>query len=196
MAVEDFLEGERHSEVRHEYIGGEVHAMAGASEEHNLISGNLFATLQAHLKGKPCRGFIHDMKLRLQVAGDDLFYNPDVMVVCDPRDTDRYFKRHPQVLVEVLSPETERTDRREKFLGYQRIDSLEEYLLVAQDKVEVTAFRRANQWIPEVLRHREDTLRIPSLEFAMTLADLYDGLVAGTDGRLGSVAGVETGLKG
>ena len=73
MAVEDFLEGERHSEVRHEYIGGEVHAMAGASEEHNLISGNLFAALQSHLKGKPCRGFIHDMKLRLQVAGDDLF---------------------------------------------------------------------------------------------------------------------------
>jgi Uma2 family endonuclease len=73
ITLEDYLEGERHSEVRHEYIGGEVHAMAGASEEHNLISGNLFAALQSHLKGKPCRGFIHDMKLRLQVAGDDLF---------------------------------------------------------------------------------------------------------------------------
>jgi Uma2 family endonuclease len=185
IAVEAFLEGERHSEVRHEYIGGKVHAMDGASEEHNLISGNFFAALQAHLRGKPCRGFIPDMKLRLQVAGDDLFYYPDVMVVCDPRDTDRYFKRHPRVLVEVLSPETERTDRRERFLGYQWIDSLEEYLLVAQDKVEVTVFRRANQWVPEILRGREDNLRMPSLEFAMSVADLYDGLISGSDGSLG-----------
>lgn len=176
VPVADYLEGERISEFRHEYIGGEVHAMAGASEEHNVISLNLATALQAHLKGRRCRAFIHDMKVRLQIAGDEIFYYPDVMVACDPRDTDRYFKRFPQVLVEVLSPETERTDRREKFLSYQQIETLEEYVLVAQDKAEVTVFRRSNQWRPEIVREHGEQLRLPSLEFTLPLSDLYEGL--------------------
>jgi Uma2 family endonuclease len=181
LAVGDYLEGERFSEVRHEYIGGEVHAMAGASEAHNLIALNLASALHAHLRGKRCRAYIHDMKVRLEVAGDDIFYYPDLMVACDPRDTDRYFKRHPLVLVEVLSPETERTDRREKFLGYQRLETLAEYVLVAQDKVEVTVFRRANGWQPEVIRQEAAALRLDAVEFALPLGELYRDveLVAG-----------------
>lgn len=176
VSVADYLAGEPISEFRHEYIGGEIHAMAGASEEHNAISGNLFAALLSHLKGRRCRAFIHDMKVRLQIAGDDIFYYPDVMVACDPRDTDRYFKRFPTVIVEVLSPETERTDRREKFLSYQQIETLEEYVLVAQDKSEVTIFRRANQWRPEIVRAAGESLQLPSLGFELTLNDLYDGV--------------------
>jgi Uma2 family endonuclease len=176
VSVADYLAGEPISEFRHEYIGGEIHAMAGASEEHNAISGNLFAALLSHLKGRRCRTFIHDMKVRLQIAGDDIFYYPDVMVACDPRDTDRYFKRFPTVIVEVLSPETERTDRREKFLSYQQIETLEEYVLVAQDKSEVTVFRRANQWRPEIVRQASDSLNLSSLEFSLALVDLYDGV--------------------
>lgn len=176
VSVADYLAGEPISEFRHEYIGGEIHAMAGASEEHNAISGNLFAALLSHLKGRRCRAFIHDMKVRLQIAGDDIFYYPDVMVACDPRDTDRYFKRFPTVIVEVLSPETERTDRREKFLSYQQIETLEEYVLVAQDKSEVTVFRRANQWRPEIVRQASDSLTLSSLEFSLALVDLYDGV--------------------
>jgi Uma2 family endonuclease len=176
VSVADYLAGEPVSEFRHEYIGGEIHAMAGASEEHNAISGNLFAALLSHLKGRRCRTFIHDMKVRLQIAGDDIFYYPDVMVACDPRDTDRYFKRFPTVIVEVLSPETERTDRREKFLSYQQIETLEEYVLVAQDKSEVTVFRRANQWRPEIVRQASDSLTLSSLGFALALVDLYDGV--------------------
>jgi Uma2 family endonuclease len=98
------------------------------------------------------------------------------MVACDPRDTDRYFKRFPTVIVEVLSPETERTDRREKFLSYQQIETLEEYVLVAQDKSEVTVFRRANQWRPEIVRQASDSLNLSSLEFSLALVDLYDGV--------------------
>jgi Uma2 family endonuclease len=176
VSVADYLADEPISEFRHEYIGGEIHAMAGASEEHNAISLNLATALQSHLKGRRCRAFIHDMKVRLQIAGDDVFYYPDVMVACDPRDTDRYFKRFPTVIVEVLSPETERTDRREKFLSYQQIETLEEYVLVAQDKSEVTVFRRANQWRPEIVRQASDSLNLSSLEFSLALVDLYDGV--------------------
>jgi Uma2 family endonuclease len=176
VSVADYLADEPISEFRHEYIGGEIHAMAGASEEHNAISLNLATALQSHLKGRRCRAFIHDMKVRLQIAGDDIFYYPDVMVACDPRDTDRYFKRFPTVIVEVLSPETERTDRREKFLSYQQIETLEEYVLVAQDKSEVTVFRRANQWRPEIVRQASDSLNLSSLEFSLALVDLYDGV--------------------
>src|SRR3954464_8722789 len=115
IGVEDYLEGEKVSEVRHEYIGGVVYAMAGASDEHNAIALTLASRLRAHLHGKTCRAFINDMKVRLEVAQDDIFYYPDVMVACDPRDTDRYFKRFPKVVIEVLSEATERADRREKF---------------------------------------------------------------------------------
>src|SRR2546423_8717771 len=87
VTVGDYLSGELRSEVRHEYVGGSVYAMAGASEEHNAIAGNLFAALHAHLRGKPCRVFFVDMKVRLLITHTDIFYYPDLMVACDPRDT-------------------------------------------------------------------------------------------------------------
>src|SRR5712691_11604421 len=160
VTVQDYLSGELRSETRHEYFGGSVYAMAVASEEHNAIAGNLFAALHAHLRGKPCRVFFVDMKVRLLITGTDIFYYPDLMVACDPRDTDRYFKRHPKVLIEVLSPDTESTDRREKFLSYTGIGTLEEYVLVAQDRREVTVFRRSQQWQPEILGQPGEALEL------------------------------------
>jgi Uma2 family endonuclease len=174
LTVEDYLEGEPHSEVRHEFIGGVVYAMAGASDEHNQIVGNLHAALHSHLRGKACRVFMLDAKVRLLLAAEDIFYYPDLMVACDPRDTDRYFKRFPRVLIEVLSDTTERTDRREKFLSYTQIETLEEYVLVAQDRIEVTLFRRANQWQPELLTKAELSLQLTSVNFAMPLAGIYE----------------------
>ena len=176
LTVEDYLEGEPHSEVRHEYIGGEVHAMAGASEAHNDIAGSIYSALRTHLKGKRCRAYIADVKVRLEVLGDDIFYYPDVLVACDPRDTHPLFKRFPTVIVEVLSDSTERIDRREKFWSYARIETLEEYVLAAQDKREVTVFRRANGWKAEVLRGKASVLRLASLEFTQPLQDIYEGV--------------------
>ncbi len=176
LSVEDYLEGEPLSEVRHEYIGGVVYAMAGASDEHNQIVGNLHAATHSHLRGKACRVFMLDAKVRLQLAGEDIFYYPDLMIACDPRDTDRYFKRFPRVLIEVLSETTERTDRREKFLSYTQLETLEEYVLVAQDRMEVTLFRRANRWQPEVLTKAELPLRLASIDFTQPLAGIYEGV--------------------
>lgn len=91
--------------------------MAGGSEDHNLITLNLAFALRTHLRGRHCRVNVADVKVRLQISEEDVFYYPDVMVACDPRNLDPYFKRFPQVLIEVLSPHTEQTDRREKFLS-------------------------------------------------------------------------------
>ena len=176
MSVEDYLAGEQAGNVRHEFIGGAVYAMAGASEEHNVISVNITAALHSHLRGKPCRVFMADLKVRLQTARTDIFYYPDVMVTCDASDQDRYFKRHPKVLIEVLSESTDHIDRREKFLSYTQIESLEEYVLVAQDRMEAVVFRRAKNWHPEVLRQPDQPLCLASLDFSLPLRDVYEGL--------------------
>ncbi len=176
LPVEEYLKGEQLSEVRHEYIAGEVRAMAGASMAHNNIAGSLYSALRTHLKGRRCRAFIGDVKVRLEVLGDDVFYYPDVVVGCDPRDMHPLFMRFPTVVVEVLSETTERIDRREEFLSYTRIETLEEYVLVAQDRREVTVFRRANGWQAEVLRGETDTLRLASLEFVQPLGEIYEGV--------------------
>src|SRR5712691_3879818 len=176
VSVEDYLRAERHSEVRHEYIGGALYAMAGASDPHIAISMNLAFGLRNHLKGGPCRVQIFEGKVRLCVGGEDIFYYPDVMVVCDPHDKDPYFKHYPRVLIEVLSESTEAIDRREKFLNYRQIETLEEYVLVAQDKVEVTVFRRSRHWQPEILEKLDQVLRLESLKFTLPLNLIYEGV--------------------
>jgi Uma2 family endonuclease len=174
ISVDDYLTDEATSRDRHEYVGGAVFAMAGASDDHNRIAGNLYAALRSHLRGKPCEAFFSDVKLRLEISQQDTFYYPDVMVTCDARDTDSYFKRYPQVLIEVLSPQTEHIDRREKFMSYIQIDSLQEYVLVAQDQTEVTVFRRSNRWQPEVQQDQNDSLQLASLNFTVALSLIYE----------------------
>jgi len=176
VSVDDYLREEPASEVRHEYVAGAVYAMAGASEEHNELALNLATALRAHLRGGPCKVFIVDMKVRLAVGQEDIFYYPDLLVACDPRDTDRHFKRFPKVLIEILSPETERTDRREKFMAYTGIETVQEYVLVAQNRMEVTVFRRAAQWGAEVLTEPGKNLMLPSVDCSIALAAVYDGL--------------------
>jgi len=176
ISVEDYLESERASPVRHEYIGGTLHAMAGASDEHIAICVNLVSALRNHLKGSPRRVQISEGKVRLRAASEDIFYYPDVMVICDPRDKDRYFKRYPRVLIEVLSEFTEQSDRREKFLSYRQIETLEEYVLVAQDKMEVTVFERVCQWQPKISTAPEQSLQLPSLQFSQPLNEIYEGV--------------------
>lgn len=176
IGVEEYLAGELRSQERHEYLGGSVYAMAGTSVEHNLIAQNILLSLRTHLKGKPCQVFISDVKVRLQISDEDVFYYPDVMVACSPKDNERYYKRYPQVLVEVLSPDTERIDRREKFLSYIQIETLMEYVLVAQDKMEVTIFRRANKWQPEIVKEGDKLFSLESLGFSLPVSAIYEGV--------------------
>jgi Uma2 family endonuclease len=112
IKLEDYLAGESASEVKHEFIGGSLYAMSGASTEHNQIALNMAVAFWTHLRGEPFRVFVSDVKVRLEISGDDAFYYPDVMVGCDSRDTHRLYLRFPKLLVEVASESTERLDRR------------------------------------------------------------------------------------
>jgi Uma2 family endonuclease len=174
ISVEEYLAGELESAVRHEYLSGVVYAMAGASDAHIAIVMNISFALNQHLRSGPCRVQMTEAKARVSFADEDIFYYPDVMVFCDRRDTQDYFKRYPKVVIEVLSPSTESIDRREKFLNYRRIETLEEYVLVDQDKMEVTVYKRAKQWAPEVVNKASQSWRLPSLKFAMRLTAVYD----------------------
>jgi Uma2 family endonuclease len=174
LSIDAYLEGELAGEVRHEYLGGHVYAMVGASDIHNLVSMNLAATLHQHLRDGPCQVFMSDMKVRLSIAADDIFYYPDVLVSCREDDRARYWREHPCLIVEILSEGTARIDRREKFLAYQQIDMLEEYLLVEQDEPWVTLFRRGNGWQPERLGPA-NMLRLASVALDMPVAEIYRG---------------------
>jgi Uma2 family endonuclease len=173
VSVEEYLEGERNSQVRHEYVEGHVYAMAGASDDHNRIAGNIFSFLHSALRGKPCEPFINDMKAKIQLAS--AFYYPDVLVACDPTDKEKYYRERPVVIVEVLSPETRRTDEREKAVAYRLVSSVEVYLLVEQDRSRITALHRAdNDWRREVIEGRTVALKLECLGVEIPMERIYE----------------------
>jgi len=175
LSVEDYLDFESGASTRHEYIAGEIFAMAGVSAAHNLIVGNVYRAFANRLHGGPCRTFISDFKVRLKINMDEIFYYPDVMVACGREGLEKYFLRNPKVIIEVLSPSTEGTDRREKFIHYRRVPTLEEYILIGQDRPEVTIHRRSTEWTPTVLTALEAVAEIQSIELSLPLAHVYDG---------------------
>ncbi|WP_218082909.1 Uma2 family endonuclease [Anthocerotibacter panamensis] len=172
MTVAEYLNGEQDSPVRHEYLKGQVFAMAGGSREHNQISLNLATRIRTHIRGGPCRAYVADMKLKVAA---DIFYYPDVLVTCDPEDRARFFNVNPCLIVEVVSPGTEAVDRREKLLAYQKLPSLREYVLVAQDAVTIEVYRRDEQgqwWL--VRLGEKDTLHLETVELTMTMSEVYE----------------------
>ncbi len=175
VSVEDYLSGELRSEARHEYFDGFVRELAGASDLHEILAGNLFAALHTHLRGKSCRVFKDGMKLHLRVQNRDLFYYPDLMVACQPEDNARYFREQPVLLGEVLS-EDENKDLVEKYFAYQRIAALEEYIVLSQSPAqpEVQIFRRSENWeAGEVHRDPAAQFTLRSVGLTLTLGDLY-----------------------
>ena len=175
ISPEDYLRDELAREIRHEYFAGEIFAMPESTACHNYIVGNIFGSLHNQLRGKRCEPFANAMKAHIHTEGDDWFYYPDVMVNCDPAGQHEYFCDTPSVIVEVLSPSTETTDRREKRLAYEKIAALHTYALVAQDRREVLIFRRkpGGGWSREVLPVAGDALRVPELDFVLPLDAIY-----------------------
>lgn len=177
VSVAEYLEGELSSDVRHEYLGGDVYAMVGASDAHNLICGNIFAAVHRHVRGGPCQVFMSDMKVRLRIAGEEYFYYPDILVSCSPDDRARYFREQPVVIVEVLSESTARIDSREKLFAYRDIASLQEYVMVAQDQPGITIARRADEWALQSVAPGGE-LELRSVEFRMPVREIYAGVGA------------------
>lgn len=180
---------ERAAEERHEYLDGEVYAMAGESLEHSDICTNLVGELHSQLKGTPCRVCSKDTKVRSGPAPQQrrqrrgLFSYPDLVVLCgEPQyhDTYRDVVLNPAVIIEVLSPSTEAFDRGEKFLRYQTWNpTLTDYLLVSQSQPLVEHFSRQldGSWSYHVYQGVEQSLRIPSIACTLTLVEVYDRLV-------------------
>ncbi|XFA73863.1 Uma2 family endonuclease [Thermosynechococcaceae cyanobacterium Okahandja] len=175
LTPDDYLQLEAHSPVKHEYLNGEIVAMAGASDAHVTIAGNIFSLLRAHLRGTGCRVYIADMKVRLDER--NCFFYPDVFVTCDPRDQETsIYKRFPCLIVEVLSDSTEAFDRGDKFIHYQTLDSLQEYVLINTRQQRVETFRRnsAGLWVLQAYTADQAALQLTSIDWCGNLTDLYE----------------------
>ncbi len=171
MSVAEYLAFEEQSLIKHEFAAGQAFAMAGASVRHNRISLNIGARLHQASRTGPCEAFIADVRVHI----DEVIYYPDVMVCCDPDDRDPNLKSRPCLVVEVLSDSTERIDRGEKLYNYQRIPTLEAYLLVSQDQLRVDLYRRAGSvWQFTTYSQWEDHVSLPCPETTLALSDIYE----------------------
>ena len=173
---EEYLALERKAKYKSEYVNGRIYAMSGASEEHNLIAGNVFAGLHTQLRGRTCRAYISDMRVKVNTTGG--YFYPDVVAVCgEPLFGDKELDTllNPTVVIEVLSDSTEAYDRGEKFAHYRRVESLSEYVLVAQDKVRVEHYERQGvAWLFTEVSDLDDTLTLTSIECALLVRDIYE----------------------
>lgn len=178
FTVEEYLALEESSAERHEYVAGHIYAMSEPLQPHKLISGNVFAALHAHLRGTPCRPYIHSTRVQIRARGDDYFYYPDILVACGQtkdKKQRRFIDEH-RLVMEVMSRSTERIDRREKAFTYRELPSIEEIVLISQKAVLITAYRRTEDWAPVVLASAEEALELKSINLALPLRQIYEGL--------------------
>lgn len=171
----EYLEIETQSTLRHEYRRGLVYAMAGSGDNHDRIAFNLLREIDNQLGDSPCRFYSGNVKVNYQ---EDFYYYPDAFVTCDCGDrADRYIKRHPKLIAEVLSPSTETFDRGHKFTDYQHLASLEEYLLISQNQPQVEVRRRIAPGTWETSHYGPgDSIPLVSLGFSLPIEQLYRGL--------------------
>jgi Uma2 family endonuclease len=178
ITEEEYLARERASTSKHEYFAGEIFAMTGASEAHNLIASNVTASLHRQLRGRSCRIYPSDMRLKVLETGLNTY--PDLTIVCGSAQFTDPIKRdtliNPTVIIEILSPSTERYDRGLKFQNYRTIASLYDYLLIAQDTAHIERYTRheSSQWILTEVVGLDSGLSITSLSVTLDLADVYE----------------------
>ncbi|MGH8477245.1 MAG: Uma2 family endonuclease [Methylococcales bacterium] len=172
LSHEEYLEMEAASPVKHEYVAGYIYAMTGTSDTHNLISLNLASILRNHLKGSPCRVFIADVKAKLAQA--DAYYYPDVMVYCE-KSASAYFREQPILIMEVLSSSTAKFDANDKRRDYQTLASLQEYVLISQECMDVRVWRRAESgdWTTTIYT---DGMVVPltSVDLPIPIEQIYE----------------------
>ena len=176
ISVEDYLKGEKNSPIRHEYVYGEVYAMAGTSDNHNRIVRNLINSLSAHLQNSPCEPFFGDIKVQVT---PEVYYYPDLLVSCEENPESPYFRNEPILIIEVTSPSTENTDRREKRLFYQQMPSVQEYVVIDQHRMNVQVHSRQpnGSWITYFFTQNNDTVEFSSVDLTIELPNLYQRVV-------------------
>jgi Uma2 family endonuclease len=184
ITPEEYLERERQADYKSEYFAGEIFAMAGASPEHNLISGNVFGVLWSQLRDSPCAPYGSEQKVR---STPEHFAYPDVTVVCGEAQLageEREVLLNPTLIVEVLSPTTEAWDRGGKFEQYRQRESLQEYVLVVQDRPHVERFARqeSGQWLLTEVNGLDAVLALPSIGCELPLSEVYRKVVFSEQG--------------
>ena len=169
ISEQDYLEGELLSDIRHEYIEGEVYAMVGAHKYHNQIVMTVSNVFYNHLLGKPCQPYASDMKVKI----DRKYFYPDVMVDCSQVDADYYIEQ-PSIIVEVLSKSTRQHDKTVKRLAYFQIASLKEYVLIEQDFVEIEFWSRdENNYWQQSVYYLGDDIHFQSIDLTVSVEDIY-----------------------
>ena len=177
ISEQEYIDFERASTSKHEYYDGHIYAMTGASRIHNLIAGNTLATLHGQLRKKPCQIFPSDMRVKVTRTGLNTY--PDIVIMCgEPQFTDDALDTliNPLVLIEILSPSTERYDRGMKSQNYRTIETLQEYILIAQDHYHVECYSRQNndQWLLQDAIGIGSSIIIRSVECTLALEDVYE----------------------
>lgn len=175
----EYLAVERQNEYKSEYIDGGMVAMTGASRRHNIITFNIAGILNSQLRGRPCEGYVSDMRVKIASRREYAYTYPDAVIVCgEPQFEDGHLDTllNPTVLIEVLSESTERYDRGKKFGFYRTIESPAEYLLIAQDEYKVEQFVRQpdGRWMLSDHRSPDDVVELASVQCALALSEVYD----------------------
>lgn len=170
MSVADYLHSELTRDSKHEYLDGDIYAMAGASKNHQRIIINLTGAFSQHLKNTPCDTFASDIKVRI---GDIAFFYPDVIVACQADDNNDYYAEKPTLIVEVLSKSTRRHDETTKRRLYQTLPSLQEYVLIEQDIVDVEVCRRSQGWQSEHYFMGDD-VTFEAIALTLSVHDIYE----------------------
>ena len=176
MTPAQYFDFEEKSEIRHEYLNGDIIAMAGGSEAHSLVTGNAHGELRNALKNRPCRVYESNMRVKISASGLETY--PDASVVCGHskfEDLRRQALLNPLLIVEVLSESTETYDRGKKFWHYRQLPSLQEYVLISQDSALVEIFSRqaSDEWLLRTYEGLETKVRFACLDVEILMRDLY-----------------------
>ncbi len=172
-SITDYLANEQVSENKHEYLDGQIYAMAGASKNHQRVISNLVRKLSEHLRNTPCDTFVSDIKVRI---GDIAVFYPDVIVACEPETDSDYYSEKPLIIVEVLSKSTRRVDETSKRRLYQTLPSLQEYVLIEQDIVDIEVCRRSQGWQPEHFFMGDD-ITFAAIDLTVSVNEIYERVV-------------------
>lgn len=174
LSPQEYLAKEEDSFIKHEYIDGQIYAMAGASDAHVTICLNLASLLRNHVRGSGCRAYMADMKVHIETL--NTFYYPDILVTCDRTDQEfSHYKKHPCLIIEVLSPKTEGFARGDKFSDYQQLESLREYVLISQKRQRLDCFRRNKEglWVLQFYSPGSE-IYLESIGFRTSIDALYE----------------------
>jgi Uma2 family endonuclease len=177
ISVEEYLQWEKESPVKHEYYKGEIFAMAGAGARHNVIYSNLFGSIAYRLKGKPCQPYGSDM--RINIPENTLFTYPDISIICGdiiPSPEDEDTATQPTVIIEILSPSSRQYDKGDKFMLYRQIPALTQYVLIDSESIHIESYsiNERNHWELTEYKQLSDEVLFTSVEISVALADIYD----------------------